>query len=117
MGGWSGQGFAGMSDLAQVRPVVVAPTFNNVATLGEIVRRTRALALPVIVVNDGSTDGTADLLRTLAGESVVVVTHERNRGKAAALRTGFEAAHERGFTHAVTIDTDGQLDPEEIPAL
>src|SRR4051794_20824523 len=105
-----------MEDFA-LRPVVVAPTFNNAGTLGDVVGRCVALGLPAIVVNDGSTDGTEDLLREMAGESVIVVTHARNRGKAAALQTGFAVACERGFTHAVTIDTDAQLDPEEIPAL
>ena len=51
------------------------------------------------------------------GHAVTVVTHNRNRGKAAALKTGFAAAAEAGFTHAITIDTDGQLDPEQIPEL
>ena len=46
------------------------------------------------------------------GHRVRVVTHRRNRGKAAALRTGFAAAAEAGYTHAVTLDTDGQLDSE-----
>ena len=98
-----------------LRPVVVAPTYNNAGTLGDILSRIAALGLPIIVVNDGSTDGTEKLL---AGDrSLTVITHPRNRGKAAALNTGFAAAIDTGFTHAITIDTDGQLDPEEIPTL
>ena len=107
-----------------IRPVVIAPTFNNARTLGNILRGIGDLGLTFIVVNDGSTDETARILATLAEEehgrdahATSVVTHPVNRGKAAALRSGFARAREMGFTHAVTIDTDGQLDPAEIPAL
>jgi uncharacterized protein (DUF2062 family) len=99
-------------------PVVVAPTYNNARTLGDVIDGVRALGLPLIVVNDGSTDATGDVLKARSNDdSVIVVTHERNRGKAAALRSGFSHASDRGFTHAVTIDTDGQHDPAEIPKL
>ena len=100
-------------------PVVVAPSFNNAATLAGIVRRVRALDLPLIVVNDGSTDDTVAILARLEAVDggITVVTHPRNRGKAAALASGFAAASDVGYTHAVTIDTDGQLDPEQIPSL
>ena len=100
-------------------PVVVAPTFNNAGTLADVVGRVRALDLPLVVVNDGSTDETAAVLADLAGRDagVTVVTHPDNRGKAAALMTGFAAAMDAGYTHAATIDTDGQLDPEQIPSL
>ena len=99
--------------------VVVAPTFNNARTLAGVVRRVRAQGLPLVVVNDGSTDPSGETLRELARSDggVTVVTHPRNRGKAAALMTGFAAAIDAGYTHAVTIDTDGQLDPEQIPSL
>lgn len=99
-----------------LRPVVIAPTYNNACTLPDILARIAALGLPIIVVNDGSTDGTADLLATGMPQTTPL-THPRNLGKAAALNTGFAAAISAGFTHAITIDTDGQLDPEEIPSL
>jgi uncharacterized protein (DUF2062 family) len=104
----------------RISPVVVAPTHNNARTLADVVMRITRLGLPVIVVNDGSTDATAEVLRaieTSSGGAVRVACHEENRGKGAALRTGFATAAETGFTHAITIDTDGQLDPEEIPAM
>jgi glycosyltransferase involved in cell wall biosynthesis len=96
-------------------PAVVAPTFNNSATLADVLERTARLGFPIIVVNDGSTDQTEVLLKTLP--SVQVRSHWVNRGKAAAIRTGAEAAAHLGFTHIVTIDTDGQHDPEDIPIL
>ena len=104
-------------------PVVVAPTYNNARTLADVVRGVAALGIPLIVVDDGSTDATATVLAELSqagplgAPSLTVLSHPRNRGKAAALRTGFAAATEAGHTHAVTIDTDGQHDPAEIPAL
>ena len=108
-------------------PVVVAPTYDNARTLPDIVRGVAALGLPLIVVNDGSTDATATLLADAdaasrrggggSGDGFTVLTHPRNRGKAAALRTGFAHAAAAGYTHAVTIDTDGQHDPAEIPRL
>lgn len=104
-----------------IAAVVVMPTYNNAATLGGILDRIHVLGLSMVVVNDGSTDATADLLRRrIAADSsgkLQVCTHPLNRGKAAALRTGFDVAAAHGFTHAITIDTDGQHAPEDIPAL
>jgi glycosyltransferase involved in cell wall biosynthesis len=102
------------------RPAIIAPTLNNAATLPDVIARTVALGHHLFIVNDGSTDGTAAWLETFANEQpngVTVLHHDRNRGKAIALRTGFDAAIAAGFTHAATIDTDGQLRPEEIPDL
>jgi uncharacterized protein (DUF2062 family) len=110
----------GVPPPAGFAPVVVAPTHNNRNTLEDIIARVRALGLPLIVVNDGSTDDTAAVLaspRWAADAGVTVITHARNRGKAAALRTAFDAAAAAGHTHAATVDTDGQLDPEQLPDL
>ena len=104
-----------------IRPVVIAPTFNNAGTLLDVLARIERVGVPIIVVNDGSSDGTADDLCNWQAAKhatpVWVETHPRNRGKEAALRTGFAKAEAEGFSHAVTIDTDGQLDPEQIPDL
>jgi len=102
-----------------VRPIVIAPTFNNAGTLIDVLSRTASLGLPIIVVNDGSNDDTVLLLQrwTTSHPDFQVITHPHNRGKAAALRTGFAAASKAGFTHAITIDTDGQHEPECIPRL
>ena len=102
-------------------PVVVAPTYNNSGTLLNILDRINALGLPFIVVNDGSSDNTALLLPQWLwdnpGANVRVLTHQVNRGKATALMTGFRAAGQWGYTHVATIDTDRQLDPEQLPQL
>ena len=102
-------------------PVVVVPTYNNAKTLVAVLRMVEAQSLPIIVVDDGSTDATAaDLCAWLESPDAVkrqVLRHDENRGKAAALKTGFEAANEAGYTHAVTLDSDGQLDPTEIHGL
>jgi len=98
---------------------VVVPTFNNAQTLGGVLD---ALAgFFVVVVNDGSTDATAQMLQERAsraqGGSLEVVTHSHNRGKGRALQTGFERARERGFSHAVTFDADGQHRVEDIDCI
>lgn len=99
--------------------VAVAPTFNNARTLIRIVDAALRGCGSIVVVDDGSTDDTRALLdewkSNHPGDSVRIIHHDVNRGKAEALRTGFKAAAEEGFTHALTIDTDGQHDPSEIP--
>ena len=80
---------------AGLRISVVVPVYNEKDTLLEIIRRIRAVPIPkqIILVDDGSTDGTRDLLATLdRGNDVRVVLHQRNQGKGAAVRTGFAQA-------------------------
>lgn len=95
---------------------VVMPVYNEVASIREIVKRVQALphAKEIIIVDDGSLDGTRDILRELAGGEVRVFFHATNRGKGAALRTGF--AHIRGDV-AVVQDADLEYNPRDIPAL
>ncbi len=100
-----------------VRVSVVIPVFNERETVEQLLERVREvpLRLEVIVVDDGSTDGTRDLLPTLEGSLIDrLVMHERNQGKGAALRTGFQ--HARGDV-VVVQDADLEYDPYELPYL
>lgn len=116
-----------------MRLSVIMPVYNEVGTIAEIVRRVRAvqLAVPVgygrenssvvefereiVIVDDGSTDGTGGYLRTLEGEpDVVVVLHERNQGKGAAVRTGLQYAS--GDVMLIQ-DADLEYDPRDYVAL
>jgi len=94
------------------------PVFNEQATLAEIIRRVRqvdvGLTLELIIVDDGSSDGTNKILRTLEDSTVRVIAHQKNLGKGAALRTGL--AHANGDI-VVIQDADLEYDPEDWPAL
>lgn len=94
----------------------IIPTYNNAATLGDIVLRTSRYIRDIIVVIDGSTDSTREVLRNL-DIPVTVIDLPQNGGKGHALKAGFRKAIEMGFTHALTLDSDGQHYPEDIPAL
>lgn len=95
------------------RPAVLIPTKDNIATIGDVVTRARQHGLPVLVVDDGSTDGSGDAARRAGAE---VITHAKNQGKGAALLTGMRAAAKLGHTHVICLDADGQHDPADIPA-
>ncbi len=102
--------------------MVIAPTYNNAGTLGDVLQRILDQDIDLIVVNDGATDNTGAVLDQLAQEvgdpdRFHIETHDPNQGKAAALVTGFKVASKRGYTHALTIDTDGQHDPEDMQVL
>ena len=97
---------------------VIVPVYDERNTVVEIVRRMRAVDLPVdleiVIVDDGSTDGTGDVLRQLADSTVRVVLHEHNKGKGAAIRTGLEKV--TGDLVLIQ-DADLEYDPEDWPSL
>ena len=97
---------------------VIVPVFNERRTVAEIVRRVRAVTVPVVVdvvvVDDGSTDGTDKVLAAIEDSTVRVVTHPRNQGKGAAIRTGLGEA--KGDLVLVQ-DADLEYDPEDWPRL
>ena len=99
--------------------VVQLPALNEEQTVAEVIRRIpRKIPgvdeIIVIVVDDGSTDRTGDLARK---EGAILVRHDQPRGVGAAFRSGVQKAAELGADIIVTIDADGQFDPEDIPRL
>ena len=98
----------------QLKICVVMPTYNNQGTLREVVERVLAYCSDVIVVNDGCTDDSREILATF-GHRLTVIDYGRNRGKGYALKQGFKKAKAMGFQYALTIDSDGQHFPEDIP--
>ena len=92
------------------------PTYNNAGTIEDVIRRVHQQVRDIIVVDDGCTDNTKELLSAIE-VPVTVVTHPRNQGKGRALASGFRKALEMGFDYALTIDADGQHYPEDIPLL
>ena len=96
---------------------VVIPVYNESATLGQIIERVRAveLEIEIILVDDGSSDGSRDLVRQLASDgNVVAVFHDVNRGKGAALRSGFAVA---SCEVVLVQDADLEYDPQDYPRL
>lgn len=91
-----------------MKPCVVIPCFNHAATVAAVARAASAHC-PVIVVNDGSTERLPEMLEC------TLIRLERNSGKGAALRAGFQRASELDFTHAITMDSDGQHFAEDLP--
>ena len=95
------------------RLYALIPAHNEARTIGDVVRTTLPHVDDVIVIDDGSTDGTAD---AVAGLGVKIVRHEENLGKGACLTHGLDLAFSEGADAVVTLDADGQHDPADIPA-
>lgn len=93
---------------------VIIPAYNAEKTIVAVAREAMQAGFPVLVVDDGSRDGTAARLK---GLPVNVISHRENLGKGSALRTGFAWALKHGFAGIVTMDADGQHDAGAIPLL
>jgi glycosyltransferase involved in cell wall biosynthesis len=92
----------------------VIPVFNHEQTVADVVKRAMALDVPVVVVDDGSTDSTFERIRSIPG--LRILRHRFNRGKGAALLTGFSKAAELA-DWAITLDADGQHNPDDAKSL
>lgn len=94
--------------------LVIIPAFNEEAFIGPVVRKALAHCREVLVVDDGSLDGTAGVA---ARSGARVISHPERRGKGSALKTGFTWASGRDYPWILTLDGDGQHDPDDIPSL
>lgn len=92
---------------------VIIPAYREANHIGNVVPHVLKRIGTVIVVDDGSPDATAEVARKAGA---IVISHETNKGKAEALNTGFTYACKNGFEAVITMDGDGQHDPDEIPA-
>jgi glycosyltransferase involved in cell wall biosynthesis len=92
---------------------VLIPTYNNAGTLKEVLDSVLQYTSRIVVVNDGSTDSTAEILSHYG--QISVVSYEQNVGKGYALRRGFTHCTELGYDHAITIDSDGQHYAQDLP--
>jgi len=92
---------------------VLIPTFNNERTLGNVIRSVLEYSQDIIVVNDGSTDSTTELLQQF--QQINLVSYIPNMGKGYALRKGFQRAIELGYDYVISIDSDGQHFAEDLP--
>ena len=95
---------------------VIIPTYNNAGTIKQVIEDVLRFCHHVIVVNDGSTDHTSEILHHLS-LPIEIISYQKNKGKGHALVEGFRFAIHQGFTHAITIDADGQHFAEDIPCL
>lgn len=92
--------------------MVLIPTYNNAGTLAQVISDVKEYASDVIVVNDGSTDNTAEILTAI--EDIHIISYAENRGKGYALKLGLSKAYEWGYRYAITIDSDGQHYADDI---
>ncbi len=90
----------------------IIPALNAERTVPRVIEEARKQIEPVIVIDDGSTDRTGEVARAAGA---IVLRHDVNRGKGAALKTGFAWARENGYDGVITLDADGQHLPSEIP--
>ncbi|WP_417602778.1 DUF2062 domain-containing protein [Owenweeksia hongkongensis] len=99
--------------MTELGMLVVMPTYNNAKTLARTIDGILAVAPKLLVINDGSTDNTAEILKSYEGR-IELISFEKNKGKGVALRAGFKYTVEHNYNYALTIDSDGQHYPEDI---
>ncbi len=108
----------GISEKKENKLSIIIPVYNEKATLGEVISRVQNVDLPlekeIILIDDASTDGTREVIEHLPEENVVVVFHDKNQGKGAALRSGFAKA---SGEIVLIQDADLEYDPGEYPKL
>lgn len=99
--------------MSALKCVVLMPTYNNAGTIAKVIADVKQYSEDVIVVNDGSTDDTKNILASIA--DIKIIDYPKNKGKGYALKLGLQKAYEWGYRYAITIDSDGQHYADEIP--
>lgn len=100
--------------MSELKSTIVIPAYNEEASIRDVVERCLLLSLPIIVIDDGSSDNTQAVLD---GLPITLLANEQNSGKAATLWHGMQQAIEAGAEQIITLDGDGQHRPEDIPAV
>ena len=102
-----------------MKPCLLIPNYDHGSTIAAVVDSLAEFQLPCLIVNDGSHDETRRELERVEAETewVEVIHRPENGGRGAALRTGYRAAYERGFSHALQLDADGQHESSDVPKL
>ena len=96
------------------RSIAIIPCFNEALTIGSIILKAKSHVDDVLVIDDGSSDDTIKIAKAAGAK---VISHNKNRGKSAGIRTGFRYAMDNQYDFVITIDGDGQHNPNEIPYL
>ena len=99
----------------RIKICVLIPTYNNAKTLARVIDGVLHYTSHIIIVNDGATDATPDILARYP--ELTIIHLPKNKGKGNALRIGFNKARDLGYDYALTIDSDGQHYPDDIPVL
>lgn len=99
--------------ISKYKVCVIIPTFNNQNTLKRVIEGVLYYTNDIIIVNDGSTDDTSKILEDY--KDLTQIHFTKNKGKGAALREGFKIAYQNNYNYAITIDSDGQHYPNDIP--
>ncbi len=102
-----------LTELSDLKCCVLIPTYNNEKTLQKVIESVLAYTSNAIIINDGSTDSTSNILEIFPNLSQI--HFQKNKGKGMALRAGFKKAFSDGFDYAITIDSDGQHYADDIP--
>jgi glycosyltransferase involved in cell wall biosynthesis len=102
------------ADFEKYKICVLIPTYNNAGSIGQVIKDISGYTTDILIVNDGSTDGTAEIISGFP--FVKLLSYSPNRGKGWALRQGFKFALSSGFDYAITIDSDGQHFADDLPS-
>ncbi|MFH1508504.1 MAG: glycosyltransferase family 2 protein [Candidatus Omnitrophota bacterium] len=97
-----------------MKTLIIIPTFNESRSIGKLLLKIKESGLEVVVIDDGSSDKTAEKAKE---QGVIVIKNDTNQGKGATLKIGFTYALENGYQAVITMDGDGQHSPDELPRL